>query len=60
MVVNMISRIFAEVLEEIKKMGGKISPEQEIALDEVHEEYNNMVVEAYAKGKKPNYCELKR
>ena len=56
----MISRIFAEILEEIKKMGGKITQEQEIALDEVHEEYNDLVVNAYAKGKKPNYCELKR
>lgn len=56
----MISRIFAEVLEEVKRMGGKLTHEQEIALDEVHDEYNSMVVEAYAKGRKPNYCELKR
>jgi hypothetical protein len=56
----MISRIFAEVLEEIKRMGGKLSQEQEIALNEVHENYNEMVVNAYAKGKKPDYCELKR
>jgi hypothetical protein len=56
----MISNLFAEVLEEIKKMGGKLSQEQEIALNEVHEQYNDMVVEAYAKGKKPDYCELKR
>ena len=56
----MISRIFAEVLDEMKRMGGKLSYEQEIALNEVHKEYNEMVVEAYAKGKKPNYCELKR
>jgi|GEM_PF-2330282 hypothetical protein len=56
----MISNLFAEVLEEIKKMGGKLSQEQEIALNEVHKQYNDMVVEAYAKGKKPNYCELKR
>jgi len=56
----LISRIFAEVLEEVKRMGGQLTKEQEIALDEVHEEYTEMVVEAYAKGKKPNYCELKR
>jgi hypothetical protein len=56
----MISRIFAEVLEEIKRMGGKLTKEQEIALNEVHEQYNEMVVKTYAKGKKPNYCELKR
>lgn len=56
----MISRIFAEVLEEVKRMGGKLTYEQEIALGEVHDKYTQMVVEAYAKGKKPNYCELKR
>jgi len=59
-VEKMISRIFAEVLEEMKRMGGKLTQEQEIALSEVQEEYNEIVVEAYAKGKKPNYCELKR
>ena len=56
----MISRIFAEVLEEVKRMGGKLSHEQEIALDEVHEDYCGVVAGAYAKGKKPNYCEFKR
>jgi hypothetical protein len=56
----LISRIFAEVLDEMKRMGGQLTHEQEIALDEVHKDYNNMVVEAYAKGRKPNYCEFKR
>jgi hypothetical protein len=34
----MISRIYAEVLEELKKLGGILSQEQEIALQEVYRE----------------------
>ena len=34
----MISRIYAEVLEELKKLGGVLSQEQEIALQEVYRE----------------------
>ena len=32
----MISRIYAQVLEEVKRLGGALSLEQEIALEEVH------------------------
>ena len=35
----MISRMFAEFLEEVKRLGGMLSPEQEFALDEIHKEF---------------------
>ena len=34
----MISRIYAEVLEELKRLGGMLSQEQEMALQEVYRE----------------------
>ncbi len=33
----MISKIYAEVLEEIKRLGGVLLPEEEIVLEEVHQ-----------------------
>lgn len=44
----MISKIFAEVLIEIKRLGGELTKEQEIALEEVTK---NKQVVAYAKTK---------
>ena len=53
----MISKIFAQVLEEIKIIGGVLSPEQEIALEEIHEK--EMVV-ANAQTRLYDYSKIKR
>jgi len=43
----MISRMFAEFLEEIKRLGGMLSPEQEFALDEAHKEFKSVIYRTY-------------
>ena len=51
---NMISKIYAEVLEELKKLGGVLSQEQEIALKEVYQE--DIKVRLNGRREKIGYC----
>jgi hypothetical protein len=50
----MISRIYAEVLEELRRLGGILSQEQEIALKEVYQE--DIKVRLNGKRERIGYC----